>query len=95
MKLIPWWVCGKIDQPLISGDKIVEFGIAARLDKVYPSGYTETMMEGVSELRINYGPGYRVYYKTQEEMVIVLLAGGDKSTQAKDIQTALKLARNL
>lgn len=51
--------------------------------------------EGVSELRIDYGPGYRVYYKQHAREVIILLAGGDKSNQAKDIKTALRLARNL
>ena len=51
--------------------------------------------EGVSEMRIDYGPGYRVYYTQHEREVIVLLAGGDKQTQATDIKTALRLARNL
>jgi len=51
--------------------------------------------EGVSELRIDYGPGYRVYYKTQGRTVIILLAGGDKRTQSNDVRTALRLARNL
>ena len=51
--------------------------------------------EGVSELRVDYGPGYRVYYKKQGREVIVLLAGGDKSTQTRDIKIALRLARNL
>ena len=53
------------------------------------------MGEGVSELRIDYGPGYRVYFKRQGRTVIVLLAGGDKRTQSEDIDTALRLARNL
>lgn len=51
--------------------------------------------EGVSELRIDYGPGYRVYYKKIGQEIVVLLAGGDKSTQTADIKTALSLARNL
>lgn len=51
--------------------------------------------EGVSELRIDYGPGYRVYYKKHRREIIILLAGGDKHTQIRDIKTALQLARNL
>ncbi|MGA7158600.1 MAG: type II toxin-antitoxin system RelE/ParE family toxin [Acidobacteriaceae bacterium] len=49
--------------------------------------------EGVSELRIDYGPGYRVYYVQRGSTLILLLCGGDKSTQAKDIATAHKLAK--
>ena len=51
--------------------------------------------EGVSELRIDYGPGYRVYFKQQSRTIVVLLAGGDKRTQSRDIETARRLARNL
>ena len=51
--------------------------------------------EGVSELRIDYGPGYRVYFKKQGRTIVVLLAGGDKRTQGRDIETALRLAQDL
>jgi putative addiction module killer protein len=51
--------------------------------------------EGVSELRIDYGPGYRVYFTQRGRKLVILLAGGDKRTQERDIQTALGFARNL
>jgi len=51
--------------------------------------------EGVSEMRIHYGPGYRVYFVQLELEVVVLLAGGDKSSQSKDIGRSLALARQL
>lgn len=58
-------------------------------------GDVKPVGEGVSELRIDYGPGYRVYYIKHEREVVILLAGGVKRTQANDIKTALRLARNL
>jgi putative addiction module killer protein len=58
-------------------------------------GDVKPVGEGVSELRIDYGPGYRVYYKKQGRKVVILLAGGVKRTQAKDIKTALRLAQKL
>jgi putative addiction module killer protein len=58
-------------------------------------GDVRAVGEGVSELRIDYGPGYRVYYKKQGRKVVILVAGGDKRTQAKDIKAALRLAKNL
>jgi putative addiction module killer protein len=58
-------------------------------------GDVKPVGEGVSELRIDYGPGYRVYYKKQGRSLIILLAGGDKRTQSRNIKTALRLAKNL
>ena len=58
-------------------------------------GDVEPVGEGVSELRVHYGPGYRVYFKQQGRALVILLAGGDKRSQAKDIKKALSLARNL
>jgi probable addiction module killer protein len=59
------------------------------------TGDVRPVGEGVSELRIDYGPGYRVYYTMSGRTVVILLAGGDKRTQAVNIKTALRLARNL
>ena len=59
------------------------------------SGDIRPVGDGVSELRIHYGPGYRIYIKMQGDAVVILLAGGDKSSQDKDIRLAKDLARNL
>ncbi len=71
--------------------------IQARIERLEAGnpGDVEPVGEGVSELRINYGPGYRVHFKRRGRALIILLAGGDKSTQTKDIKAALRLARNL
>lgn len=71
--------------------------VQARIERLSAGnpGDVRPVGEGVSELRIDYGPGYRVYFTRRGLELIILLAGGDKSTQAEDIQTALQLARQL
>ena len=59
------------------------------------AGDVKAVGDGVSELRIDYGPGYRVYFTKRGREVMILLAGGDKSTQSADIKIALRLSRNL
>jgi putative addiction module killer protein len=58
-------------------------------------GDVKPVAEGVSELRIDYGPGYRVYYTQRRGVFVLLLCGGDKRTQDRDIAHALRLAREL
>ena len=65
-----------------------------RLASGHP-GDVKVVGDGVSELRIDYGPGYRVYFARRGTAVVIILAGGDKRTQAADIRTAIRLARNL
>ena len=67
--------------------------IASRLDRLAfgHAGDVEPVGEGISELRIHYGPGYRVYFQRRGNTIIVLLCGGDKSTQVRDIRNAKRL----
>jgi putative addiction module killer protein len=58
-------------------------------------GQHRVLTGGVCELKIDFGPGYRVYYTERRGVLIILLAGGDKSTQSRDINTAIALARHL
>jgi putative addiction module killer protein len=58
-------------------------------------GDTKSVGDGVSEMRIDYGPGYRVYFVRRGEALVILLAGGDKRTQNQDITVAIKLAQDL
>lgn len=75
-------------------DERARAAIALRLTRLAygHAGDAEPVGQGVSELRIHYGPGYRVYFQRRGDTIIVLLCGGDKSTQAKDIKAAKRLA---
>jgi len=78
-------------------DRIARTRIDIRLRRLSLGnpGDVKPVGEGVNELRIDHGPGYRVYFVQRGSVLIVLLAGGDKSTQEKDIRKAKSLARNL
>lgn len=78
-------------------DRQARARIQVRLDRLALglAGDVKPVGSGVSELRIDYGPGYRVYFKRQGDDFVVLLAGGDKRTQDRDIRRALALARDL
>ena len=78
-------------------DRQARARIQARIDRIELGNFgdVEPVGEGVSELRIFYGPGYRVYFTKQSSVVVVLLIGGDKSYQSKDIEKAKQLAQEL
>ena len=78
-------------------DMQVQTRIAARVRRLTlgNAGDAEPVGEGVSELRLHFGAGWRVYYTERAGQIILLLAGGNKGTQKRDIQLALELARNL
>jgi len=59
------------------------------------AGDAKSVGDGVYELRLDFGPGYRVYYTERAEEIVILLIGGDKSTQAEDIRTAKKIAATI
>ncbi|WP_240632124.1 type II toxin-antitoxin system RelE/ParE family toxin [Alcaligenes faecalis] len=78
-------------------DKQAARRIQVRIDRAEDGNFgdCESVGEGVSEMRIHYGPGYRVYFVQRELEIVILLAGGNKSTQNKDTKTALEIARQL
>ena len=71
--------------------------IAIRIKRLADGNFGDvaSVGDGVSELRIHYGPGYRVYFVQRGEVVVILLCGGDKSTQARDIAVARDMAREI
>ncbi len=75
-------------------DERASTAITARLARLSygHAGDARPVGKGVSELRVHHGPGYRVYFRRRGSTIIVLLCGGDKSTQARDINLAWKLA---
>ncbi|QBB69702.1 type II toxin-antitoxin system RelE/ParE family toxin [Pseudolysobacter antarcticus] len=78
-------------------DRIGRARIQMRVDRLAHGnpGQHRNLTDGVSELKIDIGPGYRVYYTEKNGELIVLLAGGDKSSQQQDIKIAMALAKNL
>ena len=78
-------------------DKVVKARIVQRLDAVGAGNFgdCESVGQGISEMRIHVGPGYRVYYTRRADAVYLLLAGGDKSSQKRDIKRATEVARAL
>ena len=71
--------------------------VQARIDRLEfgNPGDVKPVGEGVSEMRVDYGPGYRVYFIQKGSELVILLAGGDKQSQSKDIQAARNLAKHL
>ena len=78
-------------------DRRAKARIQARIDRVEMGNFGDVapVGEGVSELRIFYGPGYRVYFIQQGSVVVILLSGGDKSTQSSDIARAKEIAKQI
>lgn len=69
--------------------------VLARIDRMREGNFgdAEPIGDGLSEARIHYGPGYRVYFMQQGDVIVVLLCGGDKSSQTKDIKQARRIAK--
>ena len=78
-------------------DRQAVMAIALRLARVASGNFGDTKVigDGVSELRIFVGPGYRIYYTIRNNEIVILLCGGDKSTQQNDIKQAKELSKNL
>jgi putative addiction module killer protein len=77
-------------------DRTVRLRVQVRIDRLADGnpGDSKAVREGVSELRIDHGPGYRLYFARRGPLVIVLLVGGDKRTQDADIEQAIEMLKN-
>jgi len=78
-------------------DRVAQSIINARIRRISVGNFGDVgpVGEGISELCIDYGPGYRVYFKDTGKEIIILLCGGDKSTQKRDIKAAKRIAENI
>ncbi len=78
-------------------DRVGRARVQVRVDRLVHGnpGQPRVLTDGVCELKVDFGPGYRVYYTERAGVLIVLLAGGDKSSQRQDIKTAISLAKGL
>jgi putative addiction module killer protein len=78
-------------------DKITQSIITARIRRVSTGNFGDVgpVGDNISELRIDYGPGFRVYFTMKGQEIVFLLCGGDKSTQSRDVETAKQIAKNL
>jgi putative addiction module killer protein len=83
------WLCGLRDRRAVAR-------VNARIRRLSEghAGDVKPVREGISEMRIDYGPGYRVYFMRRGPVVLVLLVGGDKSTQETDIARAIEIAND-
>ncbi len=78
-------------------DRIAQDGISARLARIEIGGFGDhaSVGDGVSELRLHYGPGYRAYYTVRGRVVVLMLIGGTKRTQGRDIERAKRMAKEV
>ena len=78
-------------------DRVGRARIQMRVDRLAHGnpGQHRNLSNGISELKVDFGPGYRIYYTERGSEIIILLVGGDKSTQQQDIKLATALAKNL
>jgi len=78
-------------------DRIAQSIITARIRRISGGNFGDSkpVGDGICELRIDYGSGFRVYFTQREQEIVILLCGGDKSTQSRDIETAKRIAKNI